>query len=210
MTDSMLQHIEEPRLAFRYSQELEHPKDGLFLFGPLDDRANPAEMRIGVIGTLGGLNCFRAWAESIRRYIPPKDHNEPHHAGWPGFQGVFGARWPKEPLVELTVSKNDSIIRSGSLTGTRQYTRQSSFSRSLYASIYAKTKHRLLCGSLSYRKRCTATGDLSRSYRRRNGLRETSLSPPRPGGGFSAKVRFFPNTKKPRKFTATSLIFTTR
>ena len=43
MTDSMLHHIEEPRLAFRYGQELEHPKDGLFLFGPLDDRANPAE-----------------------------------------------------------------------------------------------------------------------------------------------------------------------
>ena len=51
MTDSLLQHIEEPRLGFRYSQKLEHPKDGLFLFGPLDERANPAEMRIGVIGT---------------------------------------------------------------------------------------------------------------------------------------------------------------
>lgn len=107
MTDLMLQHIEEPQLAFRYGQELEHPKDGLFLFGPLDDRANPAEMRIGIIGTPVGLTCFRTWAESIRRYIPSKDENEPHHAGWPGFQGVFGARWPEEPLVELTVSKSD-------------------------------------------------------------------------------------------------------
>ena len=101
---SLLQHIEEPRLGFRYSQELEHPKDGLFLFGPLDDRANPAEMRIGVIGTPNGLICFREWVESIRRYIPPKDPNEPHHTGWPGFQAVFGTQWPEKPLVELTVS----------------------------------------------------------------------------------------------------------
>ena len=106
MTDSSLQHIEEPRLAFRYGQELEHPKDGLFLFGPLGDRANPAEMRIGVIGTPNGLICFREWVESIRRYIPPKDPNEPHHTGWPGFQAVFGTQWPEKPLVELTVSEN--------------------------------------------------------------------------------------------------------
>lgn len=107
MTDSLLQHIKEPRLGFRYGQEMEHPKDGLFLFGPWDDRANPAEMRIGVIGTPNGLNCFREWVESIRRYIPPKNPNEPHHAGWPGFQAVFDAQWPENPLVELTVLADD-------------------------------------------------------------------------------------------------------
>ena len=106
MTNSRIQHIKEPRLGFGYGQELEYPKDGLFLFGPLDDKANPAEMRIGIIGTSDGLNYFREWAESIRRYIPPKDPNKPHHASWPGFQAVFGARWPKEPLVQLTVSKD--------------------------------------------------------------------------------------------------------
>ena len=106
MINSRLQHIEEPRLGFGYGQELEYPKDGLFLFGPLDDKANPAEMRIGIIGTSDGLNCFREWAESIRRYIPPKDPNKSHHASWPGFQAAFGTRWPKEPLVQLTVSKD--------------------------------------------------------------------------------------------------------
>ncbi len=106
MKNFLLQHIEEPRLGFRYDQELEHPKDGLFLFGPLDDRANPAEMRIGVIGTPDGISCFREWTRSIQRYIPPKDQNKPHHSGWPGFQAVFGTRWPKCPLVELTVSEN--------------------------------------------------------------------------------------------------------
>jgi len=105
VTNSLL-HIEEPRLSFGYGQELEDPKDGLFLFGPLDDRANPAEIRIGVVGTHQGLDCFGEWVESIQRFIPPKDPNRPHHAGWPGFQGVFGTQWPKQPLVELTVSEN--------------------------------------------------------------------------------------------------------
>ncbi len=106
MTESLVEHIVEPLLGFGYGQTLEHPKDGLFLFGPLADRANPAEMRIGVIGTPSGLNCFREWTESIRRYIPPKNSNLPHHAGWPGFQAVFGTRWPDEPLVELRVPED--------------------------------------------------------------------------------------------------------
>lgn len=112
MTDSILEHFEEPRLCFGYGQALEYPKDGLFLFGPLADKANPAEMRIGVIGTPNGLKNFREWVESIRRYIPAKDPDKPHHSGWPGFQAVFGTRWPEEPLVELVVPPNalrDSI-----------------------------------------------------------------------------------------------------
>ena len=113
MTKSQVRHISEPKLSFGFSQSLQHPRDGLFLFGPLEDKANPAEMRIGVIGTSGGLECFHEWTQSIRRYIPPKDSNVPHHSGWPGFQAVFGTRWPVEPLVELTVSKDaiDNSIR---------------------------------------------------------------------------------------------------
>lgn len=112
MTDIPLHHIREPRLGFGYGQELEHPKDGLFLFGPLEDRANPAEMRIGVIGTPDGLHSFHTWVQRIQRYIPPGEVDKPHHASWPGFQAVFGTRWPEEPLVELTVpaqALHDSI-----------------------------------------------------------------------------------------------------
>ena len=112
MTNSPLQHIREPRLGFGHGQELDHPKDGLFLFGPLQDKANPAEMRIGIIGTPTGLKFFHEWAKSIRRYIPPGELDKPHHASWPGFQAVFGTRWPEEPLAELMVSEKaiyDSI-----------------------------------------------------------------------------------------------------
>jgi len=106
ITDYQLHHIAEPLLSFGYGQTLEHPKDGLFLFGPIQDRANPAEMRIGIVGTPDGLKCFREWTETIRRYIPPKDFDKPHHAGWPGFQSVFGARWPEQALVELIVPED--------------------------------------------------------------------------------------------------------
>lgn len=107
MTDFTLRHLQEPKLGFRFGQELEHPKDGLFLFGPLEDKANPAEMRIGLIGTPTGLDCFREWASTIRRFIPAADADVAHHASWPGFEAVFGTRWPDQPLTQLTVSEQE-------------------------------------------------------------------------------------------------------
>ena len=87
----------------RVRQETENPKDGLFLFGPVDDKANPTEMRVGVVGTRTGLTRYATWVSSIQQYIPPKAIDRGHHAGWPGFQAVFGARWPTESLVTLRV-----------------------------------------------------------------------------------------------------------
>ena len=109
-----LQHIREPRLGFRHNQESEHPKDGLLMFGPLDDKANPAAMRNGVIGTPQGLAHFRAWTRSILRYIPSPDRGL-HHVAWPGFEAVFGTTWPEEPLAELTVDSDalHRLIRLG-------------------------------------------------------------------------------------------------
>ena len=45
-------HFAEPELMFGYGRRAVHTKDGLFLYGPLEDR-KPAEMRVGVIGTEG-------------------------------------------------------------------------------------------------------------------------------------------------------------
>ena len=102
-SDYQLDYIEEPRLCFGHGQETEHPKDGLFLFGPVDDQANPSEMRIGVVSTRRGLTHYMSWVSSIQQYIPPKAADRSHHAGWPGFKAVFGAQWPITPLVTLTV-----------------------------------------------------------------------------------------------------------
>lgn len=51
MSNRILTQLPEPLLGFGFGQQMEHPKDGLFLFGPLADNANPAEMRIGIVGT---------------------------------------------------------------------------------------------------------------------------------------------------------------
>lgn len=104
-SDYQLEYIQEPRLCFGHGQETEHPKDGLFLYGPVEDTANPAEMRVGVIGTRKGLAHYTRWVVGIQRYIPPKTADRSHHAGWPGFKAVFGAQWPTAPLVKLEVDE---------------------------------------------------------------------------------------------------------
>lgn len=115
MTARTLIQIPEPLLGFGFGQQMEHPKDGLFLFGPLADNANPAEMRIGVVGTEAGIACFHEWARRIRGHIPSQNADAAHHASWPGFQAVFGTKWPEVALVELKVNDADlsKAIRIG-------------------------------------------------------------------------------------------------
>ncbi len=113
MSPIKLRQLPEPMLSFGYQQRLEHPKDGLFLFGPLGGNSHPAEMRIGVIGTAAGLNCFRTWSQRIRGHIPSANANVAHHASWPGFEAVFETRWPERPMTEITVDADElaSAIR---------------------------------------------------------------------------------------------------
>lgn len=95
--------VAEPRLAFHYGQELEHPKDGLFLFGPLDDRAHPAQLRFGVIGTPDCIARFYRWSARIQSSIPSPDPSKAHLFGWPGFEAAFRCKWPDTPVAELSV-----------------------------------------------------------------------------------------------------------
>lgn len=103
MTAIKLVTIAEPALTFAYQQQMEHPKDGLFLFGPLADAAHPAEMRVGVIGTKEGVASFHEWAARIRGYIPAINSEVAHHESWPGFEAVFESKWPEKPITEIAV-----------------------------------------------------------------------------------------------------------
>ncbi len=60
-------HIEEPELSFGHGQTCDHPKDGLFLYGPHGGPARSREVSVGVIGTKDGLSYFRNWAIASRR-----------------------------------------------------------------------------------------------------------------------------------------------
>lgn len=100
-------YFEEPLLEFRYGQILAYPRDGLFLYGPVDESKDTMQIRYGVISTPAGLNHFKLWALSMKGFIdipPPKKgrrSNMPHHVPFPGFTEAFGAEWPTEPTIAL-------------------------------------------------------------------------------------------------------------
>jgi len=104
MTTLKLIRVVEPRLSFRYGQEAEHPRDGLFLFGPLDDKAHPPQLRYGIIGPVMALARFKAWALRAKGPLPPADAKKAHHTEWPGFEALFRCEWPDEPMAEIPVS----------------------------------------------------------------------------------------------------------
>jgi hypothetical protein len=99
----MLDYLAEPLLRFGHNQCLEDPKDGLFTFGPLEER-RPASLRAGVVGTPEGLAEYRRWVERITGFIPAANPDAPHQAPFPGFEAVFGTVWPSAPAVELPIS----------------------------------------------------------------------------------------------------------
>lgn len=95
-------HIPEPRLLFRHGQAMEDPRDGLTLFGPLDE-TKPYGIKAGVIGTEAGIQCFERWVEWVQRPV----FNPTHLLGrppFPGFETVFRSRWNTKPLLTLTVT----------------------------------------------------------------------------------------------------------
>lgn len=106
-----LEYLSEPKLEFGHGQELENPKDGLFLFGPLATNTSPSELRIGVVSHPNGLVRYKRWVKKISGYIPAEREEATHHASFPGFESVFGCKWPETPICTLEVSE-DSIKNS--------------------------------------------------------------------------------------------------
>ena len=104
MSDWKLVHIPEPALAFGFSQTAEHPKDGLFLFGPPASNQNPARMDVGVIGTQLGIARYENWVRAIGTTIPEPEKGKPENKMmWPGFQAVFGVPWPEKPFTTCVI-----------------------------------------------------------------------------------------------------------
>jgi hypothetical protein len=66
MFEPRLIHVAEPRLQFRFNQKVDYPRDGLYLFGPVDAGTQPRQVRYGFIGTAGSLRRFEEWAFGYR------------------------------------------------------------------------------------------------------------------------------------------------
>jgi hypothetical protein len=98
-------HLKEPLLEFGYGQQVEDPRDGLTLFGPLEE-AKPHGIRIGAIGTRTGLERLKRWLTNVQA---PVFDQEPSIARptFPGFEAVFGIPLHPEPYIELEYSQNE-------------------------------------------------------------------------------------------------------
>lgn len=113
-------HLPEPLLEFRMGQRLAYPRDGLYLYGPVGKIEQLPTVRYGVIGTSGGVSRFRAWSQTIRKFIdiPPRGPRsrvvEPQHVPFPGFSAAFHAEWPIEPscvISDLDPAEIDRILK---------------------------------------------------------------------------------------------------
>src|SRR5574337_862648 len=113
-------YIPEPDLAFGYGQTSDHPKDGLFLYGPHLGSARSKEVSIGVIGTEEGLSYFRNWAIRLGGFIgvPPPGKmdkkNRLHLSNFPGIEEAFGLLISPGEFVERKIDLKvlDDVTRT--------------------------------------------------------------------------------------------------
>lgn len=98
--------LEEPRLEFAESQPLQHPRDGLTLFGPYDSKGieRPRHITYGVFGTQAGLLQCREFIKALQRPVDtPADLDERLWSHFPGFEEAFHAALPSDPAWEGVV-----------------------------------------------------------------------------------------------------------
>lgn len=96
--------LPEPLLEFAFNQRIEGPKDGLFLFGPVEALKGRTEIRIGAIGTAAGLGLLRTWLKRLGGVIDGKV-DALWAPSWPGFQAAFGAAVSSTPMAEIELDK---------------------------------------------------------------------------------------------------------
>jgi hypothetical protein len=103
-----IDYITEPLLGFAFGQCCEHPKDGLYLYGPVT-RLPRVRVTVGVIGTPEGISYFQNHLRSLTHPIhvaPPKKTEKkerPHLSDFPGLAEVFGLTIDPDALVARSI-----------------------------------------------------------------------------------------------------------
>ena len=122
--------IDEPKLVFGYGQKTIDPRDGLALFGPFE-KLGPYTMRVGIIGCGSFVEDYHAFVRQMNMPIisTQTKYNvtkslERKRPSFPGFEAIFGVKWPEKPEIALTVSEElinfnlkekNKIIRTSTL-----------------------------------------------------------------------------------------------
>ena len=99
--------INEPLLEFGSGQKVEHPQDGLFLYGPVIAQGSPEVVHVGIVGTPDGIQLVSQWLGTLMGRIPVKRPDQLHTSEWPGFQAAFGARLETSPLVTIAIAETE-------------------------------------------------------------------------------------------------------
>jgi hypothetical protein len=108
-----IEHFGEPQLEFAFSQRSQHPKDGLFLYGPHAKAKKSREIRVGVVGTTDGIAHFRAWGRKLKSVVqvPPPGKGEKadrlHLAHFPGLEEAFGISFESDECSALSIQLKD-------------------------------------------------------------------------------------------------------
>jgi len=105
MTRLPLLKLREPKLRFGHNQALEDPRDGLTLFGPLDE-GKTFGVRPAVIGTADGIRRFWRWVEQIQRPIDDRKISRPP---FPGFEAAFNVPFSQRGVFEIPLDKRELI-----------------------------------------------------------------------------------------------------
>lgn len=98
-----LMALPEPSLTFAYGQQLDHPKDGLLLYGPYYNPHAGGRIRVGLIATEEGAVRYEKWVKRLSKVIHPLKDDDPNHTVFPGFHAVFQTEWPEKPTESLLV-----------------------------------------------------------------------------------------------------------
>lgn len=121
-----LSFLAEPTLEFRYGQQVEYARDGLYLFGPVDAASTPRDVRYGFIGTSNGLERFERWAAQVSSFIPVPPQRkgakeiEPQHVPFPGFAEAFHARWSATPAKVISDIDESDLHRRMHITNRHE------------------------------------------------------------------------------------------
>ena len=116
MTALPLVHIDEPLLEFRFGQKLVYPRDGLFLYGPVD--GGRPEVHYGAIGTPAGLARLERWTTMVAGFLPPPPPRkgarliEPQHVAFPGFSAAFNSVWPVKPRTTVATIDGEALAKA--------------------------------------------------------------------------------------------------
>lgn len=95
-------YIEEPNILFAHGQKCTDARDGLALFGPLN---NLYGIKSGVVATRDGLKIFKNYLDQIQK--PIYNTNSITRPMFPGFEAIFGCKWEAESIVFKEVSNEE-------------------------------------------------------------------------------------------------------